>query len=176
MKKCEKLVIVCAHVVRQDALKGHLRWKVTDLSRAAGVSRSRIYELLGRNKKEILINALRLLIDDLYGRTPERQELHKSIGRFAGVMRSRKIVLEFPELVTFSYLNRARRDEIGMMLRKAEEDYMELLSNQTGVSDQRKLLFMRTMIHGISQAPFLTDAQVEMLLNDVLLYPVLAQK
>lgn len=173
MSKYDKLVSLSAQVIRQDSVKGHLRWKVTELARTSGVARSRIYELLGTNKKQILVTALKIVLDDLYGRSPERQEFNRKHGKFAGVLKSRKTVLATPELLTFSYRNRHRTDEIGKLLRNAEQDYMDLLSAQTGVKDKRKLLFMRTMIHGISQAPFITDEEVKILLEDVAKYPEL---
>lgn len=171
MSKYDKLVNLSVHVVRQDVIKGHLRWKVTEVARVSGVARSRIYEFLGKNKKQILLTALKILLNDLYGRSPERQEFHRKHGRLSGVLKSRKIVLATPELIAFSYRNRHRPDDIGKLLRKAEQEYMDLLAAQTGVKDKRKLLFMRTMIHGISQAPFITDEEVKLLLEDVANYP-----
>lgn len=173
MTKYERLLSLSVQVIKQDAIKGHLRWKVTDVSRSTGLSRSRIYEILGNNKKQILLNALSFILDDLYGKTPERQELHRTHGPLEGVIRSRNIVLAHPELVTFSYKNRLRSDEVGELLRNAEKDYLKLLSKQTGVKDPKILLFMRTMIHGISQAPFITDTQVKDLLGELVQYPQL---
>ncbi len=176
MTKYERLINLSVQIVKEDAKRGHMKWKVTDVSRVTGLARSRIYELFGNNKKTILLNALSFILDDLYGRTPERKELHRTEGKLAGIIKSREIVMAHPELVTFSYKHRNRSDEIGQLLRKAEQDYLDLVSEQTGVKDPRTLLFMRTLIHGVSQAPFLNDNQVQEMLEELGVYAALKAK
>lgn len=141
-------------------MKGHLKWKVTDLSRSAKISRSRIYELLGRNKSDILKNALILLLEEMYGLSAERQEFERTHSEFEGFMASRQMVMQAPELLSFYFRNRDRKDDIGEIIRTREAQFLKIVARKNDVKDPLNQLFVRTVIHGVSLAPFLSDDQV----------------
>jgi len=162
--KYEKVLALATHVIRLDTQLGHLRWKVTDLSRHSRTPRSRVYELLGRNKPEMLKTALQALLEELYGISAERLEYDKT-NRFQGLVRSRQIVMQAPELLGFYFRHRGRRDEIGELIRKNEDRFLKHLATSRGIKDEATLIFVRTVIHGISLAPFLDEAQVSRIIK-----------
>ena len=158
--KYEKTLRLSAQLIRLDVLHGHLGWKVTDLSRVSKVARSVIYETLGANKKAMLHFALKMVLEELYGLSIERQKAHQDLSGFDAFMRSRALVNSFPELLSFYFRGRDRKDEIGKMIQSYEKKYLAAVSQQTGVTDPSDLLFVRTVIHGVSLAPFLSDSEV----------------
>lgn len=164
-RKYERIIKLSSHVLRKEITDGHLKWKVTSLARASGISRTHIYEMLGHSKPEILKNALRFSLEEIYGLSPEREEMRKTMSPIGGILRSRKLVIETPELLAFYFRYRNRPDEIGQMIRHYEKKYLELVSRQTGVIDKGNLLYIRTIIHGVSVAPYLNDSEVEDCLN-----------
>ena len=164
-KKYNRLISLSIQLIRMDVMQGHLKWKVTDLARVCKYSRSQIYELLGNSKADILNNALKALLEEIYGLSPERVALRETESHLAGVIRSRKIVIEAPELLSFYFRHRTRNDQIGQTIRHYEKKYLELVKKQTNIEDKGFLLYVRTVIHGISVAPYLSDAEVESCLN-----------
>ncbi len=164
-KKYSRIIALSIQLIRKDVMQGHLKWKVTDLARTCKISRSQIYELLGKSKSEILNNALKILLEEIYGLSPERVALRDSESHLAGVIRSRKIVIDAPELLSFYFRHRTREDQIGQTIRHNEKKYLDLVQKQTGLQDKNQLLYFRTVIHGISVAPYLTDTEVENCLN-----------
>lgn len=165
MNKQKKLIDLCAVVIRQDVLQGHLKWKVTDIARKSRVPRSRIYEVLGAGKEAMLKNALSLLLAEIYGLSPERRQQRAIGGPLDGIFASRAIVSETPELLSFYFRHRDRANEIGAVIRQFEKEYLGLVAEQTGLKDPDLLLFIRTAIHGISVAPFLSKRDVQMCLE-----------
>lgn len=163
--KYERLLSLTVQVLRLEMLRGHLRWKVTELSRGTRMSRSRIYELLGPNKPLMLENALKCLLEEIYGLSSERAAQREKLGPVGGITLSRQMVLENPELLIFYIRHRARPDEIGQMIRRYERKYTDLLAQQTGLRNEDDLLFVRAAAHGIGTAAFLTDAEVSMCLR-----------
>lgn len=165
--KYEKLIALSIQVIRQDVLHGHLRWKVTELSRTSHFSRSRIYELLGASKPMILRNALVILLEEMYGLSAERQEFDKKHSQFEGFLVSREMVITHPELLAFYFRNRNRKDEIGEIMRTNEKRFLKRVEEKTGLKDPALVLFIRTFIHGVSLAPFLDDRDVSALMRQL---------
>lgn len=144
-------------LLRLDVKAGHLKWKVTDLSRQSKTSRSRVYEILGSSKKSMLLTALKFVLEDIYGLSDERMKMPQ--GKWEGILHSRQSVMQFPELLSFYFRQREKKDEAGSLIKTYEEKYLQLVAEQTGVTDPQALLFLRTIIHGIGVAPYLTDKQ-----------------
>lgn len=164
-KKYNRIISLSIQLIRMDIMQGHLKWKVTDLARVCKYPRSQIYELLGSTKPAILNNALKTLLEEIYGLSAERVALRESESHLIGVIQSRKIVMDAPELLSFYFRHRTREDQIGQTIRYYEKKYLELVQKQTKIQDKKLLLYIRTVIHGISVAPYLSDAEVEDCLN-----------
>lgn len=163
--KHNRIISLSIQLIRMDVVQGHLKWKVTDLARVCKYPRSQIYELLGSNKAMILNNALKTLLEEIYGLSVARVAARESESVLAGVIRSRKIVIDAPELLSFYFRHRTRDDQIGQTIKYYEKKYIELVQKQTKIKDKKMLLYIRTIIHGISVAPYLSDAEVEDCLN-----------
>lgn len=161
MTKYERIVFLSCYILKQDLLQGHLKWKVTEISKSTRIARSLIYEFLGKNKKSILLSALECAMQEIYGLSQERMALRQNEDSMAGILRSRRLVMEAPELLSFYFKYRDRQNEVGKMIQSYEKKYLQLVAQQTGLKDPDRLIFIRTIIHGISVAPFLSEAQVK---------------
>lgn len=162
-KKYERVIALSAHVIRLDVQRGGLKWKVTELAKTSRVARSWIYEVLGKNKTEMRKNALKFMLEELYSLSPERTQMDRSTGRLPGLIRSRQLVRTVPEALAFYFRHRDEQTELGALIRQYEKRFLERVAADLKISDPTDLLFIRTMIHGISVAPFIDNAQAAML-------------
>ncbi len=158
-RKHEKLVMLCAHVLRLEMRKGHGKWKVTDLAKTSGVARSTIYASLGSKKAEMIRTAVTLFLEDFYGLSPQRRELVSKKGRLASFMKSRELLMNMPELLLYYFHHHGLATEAGKAIRAHEQRYMESLADSTGVRAPADLRFLRACLHGISVSPFLSEKE-----------------
>ena len=70
--KDENYLKILDAVVRLEVVKGHLRWKMSDLSRMSGVQRTLVYYYFGKSKEVILKEALKTIGDEFFGLSAER--------------------------------------------------------------------------------------------------------
>jgi hypothetical protein len=164
-EKYDRIIALSTYLIRLEIQKGSLRWKATELARCGRISRSRLYEILGKNKSDMRRNALVFLLEELYSLSPERIKFDQVNGRLAGLIRSRELVRYAPELLAFYFRNRDKKDELGGVIRSHEKRFLERISIDLKIVDPADLLFIRTMIHGISVAPFLNIEEVGLLAN-----------
>jgi hypothetical protein len=159
-EKHSRIIKIATEIVKKDLLKGHLKWQVAEIARTCKIYRTQIYELLGKNKNEILHNSLIVLLEEIYGLSLERIKNRDSESTATGIIQSRKIVMEAPELLSFYFRHRAVDGLLGDTIRLYEKRYLSLVQQQTGIHDPKLLLYVRTIIHGISVAPYLTETEV----------------
>lgn len=154
--KTSKILKVSLTVLSLDAHHGHLAWQVTRLARSSRVARSWIYANLGSTKEKIVESALVTVLEEIYGLNDERRDVDPHLTTFEGVWRSRDIVLEQPELLSFYFLHRARPTKIAQIIRDYEAKYFARVQQQTSVRGRLPALFIRTFIHGLALAPFVS--------------------
>jgi AcrR family transcriptional regulator len=114
-------------VLRLEVVKGHLRWKIADVSRLSGVQRTLIYYYFGKSKEAILENAMKSIGDEFFGFTPERLQLWKEGRVKEAVMRTREMLAKAPHLVEFFFHWRHQKGEIASMLKSLERKYPKKL-------------------------------------------------
>ena len=161
----DKILKTATLIIQADLLQGHLKWKVTEIAKKGFLARSTIYEYFGKNKEEILQASLKIILDELFGLSSEREEIQKLIPRRVALFRSRDLVTQAPELLSFYFKYRSKQSKLGIEIREAEEKYMKTIASQTGVNDSDLLLALRVFIHGLSLAPFLSEEDVTRSLN-----------
>ncbi|HEX4923336.1 MAG TPA: TetR/AcrR family transcriptional regulator [Bdellovibrionales bacterium] len=106
-----------------DIRWGHMKWSITQLASSAKVTRSLIYYYFGRDKFEILVNAVKLLGLKFSGATEERHRFWQE-GRFAeSFNKTREMIAQTPALVPFYELNRDKDNEIGSLIRSHEQSF-----------------------------------------------------
>jgi AcrR family transcriptional regulator len=116
---------VLASALTLDAKLGHLRWSVSQLSEASGVSRSRIYYYFRGAKATILLEAVRLLGKEVGGLTPAQLRHWDRLEIAESVIQARRLLSRFPSLVGFYYSHRGDPTPVGAAIRKIESEHLE---------------------------------------------------
>lgn len=147
------------NVLRLEESKGHLKWKVQELADRSNISRSLIYEYLGSNKKEILLNALRYFIDEFYGFSQAETVLTFS----EQIQQARKKMALYPEAVIFYQKWRSRPSWLQNEFISIEERFHNKLKNRFPQLDQIEIRALHSLIHGLVTAPFLDDKESDLL-------------
>ncbi len=115
-------------VIRLEVSKGHLLWKITELSRISGVGRPLIYYYFGKSKEEIVQTAMKIIGDEFYGLSDERIELWKA-GRVAeSILLTRELMQNAPYVSVFFFHWRHRAGEISQYFKELEARYKAKLA------------------------------------------------
>lgn len=163
MQKKEKIYWDVIHtVLRFEVMHGHLKWKVSELARACGVSRPLIYHYLGKTKEEIVDSALDIVAQEFYGFSESRQKFRQEKGFNESVKLSRKLAASMPYLMCYHYTWRQRdQTKPGQKLQAMEKKYGEALRRMFPKVKDEDFPLLWASVHGIVSATFLTDKQVD---------------
>ena len=55
-----------------ELIKGHLKWSLSDISKHSGVTRSLIYYYMGKEKEQILEEAIRFMLELFFNTNLEK--------------------------------------------------------------------------------------------------------
>ncbi|RYZ65555.1 MAG: TetR/AcrR family transcriptional regulator, partial [Proteobacteria bacterium] len=141
-----------------EVSKGHLKWKVSELARAAKVSRPLIYYHFGKTKAAILKECLSIIAVDYFGLQPERKESLESSNRFDSLLRTRRIFLANPLLAVFYQRARSKNGELGDFFEDIEKRFQKKLSRQFPKCSAVEIRALHGLLHGLITAPFLDEA------------------
>lgn len=168
-KKYEKILRITSEVIRQEVVNKNLSWKITEVAQICQVSRSYIYGLLGQSKELILKNSLQILIEEIYGISQERRALEKNteIDYAQVFLKSRSLVIDCPELLSFYFRQRAKTGDLSEIIQRNEKKYLQSVGKRFNLQGE-KLLFIRTIIHGISVAPYLSNEEALICLKQLM--------
>ena len=95
--KEQKMLHMSACALSLEVNTGHLKWKVTELERKSGLSRSLIYRYFGSTKTIILRNALDIFVKNFYG--IEGKSPTQSFPELVKIARQQ--VIDYPETALF---------------------------------------------------------------------------
>lgn len=113
--------------LRLDYVKGHLRWKMTDLARASGVTRSLIYYYFGNSKTALMKEAVRTLGEEFFGLSEERQALWREGRLTDSFHRTRELARGMPHIVIFYLSQRKPGSPLHSEISELERRYLEKL-------------------------------------------------
>jgi AcrR family transcriptional regulator len=148
-------------VLRLEVQKGHLKWKVADLSRAAKVNRTLIYYYFGDSKAEIIRNATISVAEVFFGN--EASQLQQLIdGDIAGVVHeSRRLALKSPHVVDFYLTWRRQNSEITDELARVENRYFEKLKKIFPALELDSLKAIYATFFGLVVNPAITPKAID---------------
>lgn len=158
-------------VLRLEVVKGHLRWKIADVSRLSGVQRTLIYYYFGKSKESILENAMKAIGEEFFGFTSERLQLWKDGKVKESVMRSREMISKAPHLVEFFFHWRHQKGEISTMLKKLERNYPKKLREIFPHLSELDADAAYTIFWGMVLMPDLSEQVVVRILKVMKLHP-----
>lgn len=144
--------------------KGHLGWKISDLARAAGVSRALVYYHFGKTKREILDTGIELLAVEYFGLTPDRAELVRQGKGWDLVMQTRRMLLSRPAFAVFYLRWRTqKRSPLSARLAAIEVRYQAMLASAFPHLAKEQIGALHGIFYGVVTAPFLTDEALDVI-------------
>jgi AcrR family transcriptional regulator len=152
-------------VVRLDVTAGHLRWKISDLSRLSGVQRTLIYYYFGKSKEVILATAINYIGEELYGLSRKRMEMWRR-GEFrASLRRTRELFAKAPHAIEFFFHWRYQKSDVQDRLMTLEMRFQRKLKDffpkLTAV--ERQALY--TVYFGLVLIPDLSEEVQDLILK-----------
>lgn len=153
--KSQKMFLISANVLVLELSKGHLKWKITDLVRKTGVSRSLIYHYFGSNKEKMLKDSLNIFVERFYGF--ELNNKRTTLPEM--VLRARLYILEYPEAALLYEKVRMGNSRLTEDFKNIEKRFRKKLIKNFPQLDDDGILAIHTFIHGMVTAPFLTAAE-----------------
>lgn len=155
-------------LIYQEVNQGHLKWKVTALSRMSQMSRSRIYEVFGDGKKRMLLCAVKMILDEICGNEESKQNKFKTGFAVDSILKIRKFLADTPELLAFYFCNRQRNDEVGVMIREYEKKAPEMLLQGTDSENEPNQTLLHFALCGIAVNPILSELDARRCLQSLL--------
>lgn len=153
VKKDELFWKVLDAAIALEVRHGHLKWKMSELSRKSKVSRPLVYYYFGKDRKVILSQAIQLFGDELAGLSDRRIKYWQEGDIYHSVLASRELTQKLPHFVSFYFMHRLSENEIGVNIREIELRYAKKIKNffPGATSDQVKALF--GFFFGLTFAP-----------------------
>lgn len=141
--------------------KGHLGWKISDLARAAGVSRTLVYYHFGRTKPEILDAGIEVIAEEYFGLTDDRAKLVEQGRGWESVMHTRRMIASRPAFAIFYLRWRShKRSPLAAKLAGIDARYQAMLARAFPHLSPEKIVALHGMLYGVVTAPFLTDEAI----------------
>jgi len=146
--------------IELDFKKGHMRWSMSELSRESAITRSLIYYYFGKDKLQILLEAVKALSTHVLGLDPRRMAQWKEGRIREAILEGYQGVQLSPMLPIFYMLHRKREGLIGDAFRDMEEKYLEKIRSifPNFSEDERRILF--GFLFGVVVTPFTTETSI----------------
>jgi AcrR family transcriptional regulator len=152
---------ICNAVLKLEVNKGHLKWTLSDVSKESEVTRSLIYYYFGKEKKVILEEAYRYMLEVLYNNRPESEHL--------GIKERMRLVLralkEMPYCFVLFFLEKDRDTSIGEIIRKHEKLLFQRLKQDFPQMSDREILGIYLMELGAIAYKDVNEEDIEFLFN-----------
>ena len=157
MKKDEKLkTSIMRMVIHLDCTKGHLRWSINDIARAAKVSRSLVYYYFGKTKSEILLNCLSDAVNEFYGLISTTRE----VSVISALIRTYTIYKQNPDYAVFFQKWRHKPSDVQKILLDAEMRFEQKLRSQFQLASEDQIKGLHALFHGLATAPYLEESSL----------------
>lgn len=148
-------------VLRLEVNKGHLKWKMADLSRAAKVNRTLIYYYFGDSKQEIIRNATIAVAEVFFGNSDSNLQLLQE-GKISDVVKeSKRLVDQSPHVVDFYYTWRRQSGTITDELVRVENRYFDKLKKVFPHLDLNSLKAIYATFFGLVSIPAISPEVID---------------
>lgn len=133
-KKEQVYFKICDSVLLHELIKGHLKWSLSDISKHSGITRSLIYYYMGKEKEQILQEAIRFMLELFF---------NTNIDKRLGVEGRMELVLtqirQMPHIFLYYVSERIKNSDYGMMIREREEALFSYMEKELQVSREKVL-------------------------------------
>lgn len=133
-KKEQVYFKICDSVLLHELIKGHLKWSLSDISKHSGITRSLIYYYMGKEKEQILQEAIRFMLELFF---------NTNIDKRLGVEGRMELVLtqirQMPHIFLYYVSERIKDTDYGVMIRDREEALFSYMEKELQVSREKVL-------------------------------------
>lgn len=165
--KSKDLTHILHAMVSLEVSKGHLKWKLSDLSRKSGIKRPLIYYHFGKTKKAIFENGVLTVANEYFGLTEERLKMLSDGRAYESLMLTRKMIQENPSFAIFYLKWRSEKSPLQKKLIEIEKKYQKTLKKLFPKSTDSEIVAFHGVFYSIVVAPFLDEAAIETMLGFV---------
>ena len=148
-------------VIKFETTKGHLKWKISELARAAGISRTLVYYHLGGSKAKIVSACLEIIASEVFGMSPERMEEIREGRMVESLIKTQRLFANNPEIAIFYYKWRSVKSAKPSVLQKQfleiEQRYLAKLGLLFPERTPAEILGIYGLMHGLVTGPFVTE-------------------
>ncbi|MBI3535442.1 MAG: TetR family transcriptional regulator [Deltaproteobacteria bacterium] len=168
VKKDETYWTVLNAAIVLDFERGHQRWTISDLSRKSKITRSLIYYYFGKSRSSILLEAVKLVGNEVFGFHEREMTLWRE-GKFSdSIVDAATIMAKSPQLGAFYLTHRTRDTEIGKLLQEMEQKYFEKLSSFFPDAALDDLITLFAMFLGFTLTPEIKKESLDRFVNNAL--------
>ena len=147
-----------------EARKGHLKWSVEQVAKAAKVSRTLVYYHFGRSKLAILENCLELIAQEFYGLTEDRLQFSKQPLR-ESLRVTLNLYKENPSLALFYQRWRNTPSKFQDKIHQIESRYDQKLKDNFPRAKVAQRKALRGLFHGLVTAPYIDEESLDAALD-----------
>jgi AcrR family transcriptional regulator len=115
---------VCNSILKKELENGHLKWTHSEIARDSGVTRSLIYYYFGKEKHAILKVAYQFILESFFRIHPRSDKTLAE--RIKEVIHQ---IQQMPYLFVLYFLQKNVNTEFGLMISKAEKDFLKGLKS-----------------------------------------------
>lgn len=151
-------VQVLSAAIELDFKKGHQKWTMSDLSRASKIGRSLIYYYFGKSRESLLLDAVKMIGEDLFGLSPSRLELWKQGRMIDSILISKKFAEQGLHLGAFYLAHRYKDSVVGKAIRDLENRQARKLQQFYPRRSEDDLRMFLAFFMGIVFAPETSEA------------------
>lgn len=148
-------------VIELEMTKGHLKWKMSDLSRKSGITRSLLYYYFGKDRKHLFKQAVDYYVGVFLDFRLERAEKIRrgEIVELISIARSR--LKNKPYFLQFYAKHRYDKTEVGNVLHAAEKKYFEHLKASLPARWHHVTRVLWALVFGLAIQPDITDEDLK---------------
>jgi AcrR family transcriptional regulator len=136
-----------------ESSKGHLRWSVINVAKAAKVSRSLVYYHFGQTKEEVLLGCLVELVEEFYGLTMERQQM----ALVESLILTHRMYRQIPAYAIFFQKWRHAPSKIQEIFLDTEARYERKLATALKKATPAQIKAVHAIFHGLVTAAYLDE-------------------
>jgi hypothetical protein len=144
-------------VLSLEVTRGHLKWKVSDVSRTTKVNRNWIYYHLGKTKTQIFDFCLEQVAEEFYGLSDARMKMVREGRLLECLDLTRDMFRKNPEFMIFYYKWRMRKGPLQQKLIDIEVRYRRKLQGIFPRWSSEDAAAFQALIQGAVSAPFLNE-------------------
>lgn len=166
MEKENRLKVINS-VFKFETTRGHLNWKVIDVARVSGVSRSLIYYYFGQIKSEIFHRCVELICGDFYGISEERMKAVEQGDLYGCIAQNFRFFRESPEFVVFYNKARVKKSPLRDKLIEIEKTYQLKLKTLFPKLSSSEIVALHSVLHGVVCSPILDNSTFDLVIKSI---------